>query len=192
MKQIAIYARVSTSDKWQDLNTQLIPLREYVKARGWRIFDEYCDEISWVKESRPKLDQMLSDAYKRKFSAILVFRFDRFARSTKQLINSLETFKSLWIDFISYQENIDTTTPAWKMMFTIISAFAEFERWIISERVIAWLNKLKSRWIKLWRPSVQVSKDEVLNLKNKGLGYREMWKILWISPAKISQILKEK
>jgi len=103
-----------------------------------------------------------------------VFRFDRFARSTKHLITALETFSSLGVDFISYQEAVDTTTPAGKMLFTMISAFAEFERAIISERVKAGLEKAKAKGKKLGRPKVEVDVEEVKRLRGQGLSIRQI------------------
>ena len=108
--RVAIYARVSTLD--QSTESQILDLRRYVTDRGWKIFNEYCDNgISGTKDSRPALNQLMNDAKKRRFDALLVWRFDRFARSTKHLILALEEFRNLGIDFVSYQENIDTSSP---------------------------------------------------------------------------------
>ena len=129
LKRIAIYARVSTTD--QSTDNQLLDLRRYVSDRGWRIFREYCDNgISGTKDSRPALNELMSDAKKRRFDAVLVWRFDRFARSTRHLINALEEFKNLKIDFVSYQENIDTSSPLGGAIFTIISAVARRLKWL--------------------------------------------------------------
>lgn len=135
MKKVAIYARVSTSNKGQDLNTQLLPLKKYCKDKNRNVIQVYTDIMSGTKESRPSLNSLLEDAKGEKFDTVLVFRFDRISRSTKQLIDLLEKFRKLHISFISLNENIDTTTPTGAMMFTIIAAFAKFERDIISERV---------------------------------------------------------
>ena len=124
MKKVAIYARVSTSNKGQDLNTQLLPLKKYCKDKKRDIVQVYTDIMSWTKESRPSLNSLLDDAKEQKFDTVLVFRFDRISRSTKQLIDLLEKFRKLNISFISLNENIDTTTPTGAMMFTIIAAFA--------------------------------------------------------------------
>lgn len=175
MKQssVAIYARVSTADKGQDTQTQILPLKEFCQRRGWTVFRIYEDTMSGSKESRPALNEMMNDAKKRLFDVVLVFRFDRFARSTKQLINSLELFNSLGIDFISYNENIDTSTPAGKMMFTLVSAFAEFERSIITERVRAGLERAKAQGKRLGRkPSKEVDIEEVKSLRQQGLSVR--------------------
>jgi len=136
MKRIAIYARVSTND--QSTDPQLLDLRRYVADRSWESFKEYVDEgVSGTKDSRPALNQLMDDARKKKFDVVLVWRFDRFARSTRHLINALEEFKNLGIDFVSYQENIDTSSPLGSAIFTIISAVAQLERDIIAERVKA-------------------------------------------------------
>ena len=173
--KVWIYARTSTTDK-QDLDTQLIPLREYAIARWFEIYREYTDKISWWKESRPELDKLLEDAQKRKISTVLVFRFDRFSRSTSQLIRSLELFNNLWVNFISYQEQIDTSSPVWKVLFTMISAFAEFEKSIIQERVRAGLNKAKAKGKILWRPKIYWDIDRIVELKEKWLSFREIAK----------------
>ena len=100
--RVALYCRVSTSD--QSTESQLLDLRRYVTDRSWQSYKEYCDNgISGTKDSRPALDQLMDDAKKRKFDIVLVWRFDRFARSTRHLINALEEFRSLGIDFVSYQ-----------------------------------------------------------------------------------------
>jgi DNA invertase Pin-like site-specific DNA recombinase len=176
----AIYARISTTDKGQDVETQLIPLREFVKRRGWQLYKVYTDQISGSKESRPSLNELMKDAHKKKFDCVLVFRFDRFARSTKQLITALDTFNSLGIDFVSYQESMDTTTPAGQMMFTMIAAFAQFERSIIQERVKAGLVRAKAKGKKLGRPKAQVDVGKIKELRAEGLSIRKIAEVVGI------------
>jgi len=109
--RVAIYARVSTKNNGQDPLTQLLPLRDYAKARGFEVFREYTDiGISGSKEKRPALDQLMKAAQSRKFDTVLVAKFDRFARSTRHLIQALEQFNALGVDFISLSESIDTST----------------------------------------------------------------------------------
>lgn len=187
MKKVAIYARISTSDKNQDIDTQLFPLREYIKRREWQIYEIYADQISGSKENRPSLNKLMKDAYKKKFDCVLVFRFDRFARSTKHLITALETFSSLGIDFISYQESVDTTTPAGKMLFTMISAFAEFERSIIQERVRAGLAKAKAKGKTLGRPKVKVDVDQIKDLRKEGFSIRKIAELVGVPKTTVSQ-----
>lgn len=187
----AIYARVSTTDKNQDLDTQLIPLQDYCKNRGWEVYKIYTDEMSGSKESRPMLNQLLKDAHKKQFDVVVVFRFDRFSRSTKQLIDSLETFNSLGIDFVSYQESIDTTTPAGKAMFTMISAFSEFERNIIRERIKAGLEKAKAKGKRLGRPRLDIDIKRLKELRSKGLTIRAMEKETGIPKSTICVYLNQ-
>ncbi len=123
---IALYARVSTKNNGQDPETQLMALRDYAKARKLEVFAEYVDiGISGSKDSRPALNQLMADARKRRFDAVLVARFDRFARSTRHLVLALEEFNALGVDFISLSESVDTSTPMGKMVYTVIAAVAE-------------------------------------------------------------------
>jgi DNA invertase Pin-like site-specific DNA recombinase len=135
MKQVAIYTRVSTAE--QNLDLQINDLSQYAAKRGWQIYQIFEDTISGTTKSRPQLDQLFKDAKIRKFDIVLVWKFDRFARSLKMLVDSLELFKDLGIDFVSYKESIDTTTSMGRLIFNINSAYAEFEREIIGDRVKA-------------------------------------------------------
>src|SRR5215472_10143156 len=152
-QRVALYARVSTKNAGQDPATQLLALREYAGHRGMTIIDEYVDVgISGAKDRRPELDRLMADARRRKIDAVLVARFDRFARSTKHLVLALEEFQSLGIDFISLNESVDTSTPLGKMVFTVIGAVAELERSLIRERVMMGLERAKRQGKKLGRP----------------------------------------
>ena len=163
--RVAVYARVSTSD--QSTDSQLLDLRRYLFERGWKLFNEYCDNgISGTKSSRPALNQLMNDAKKRRFDVVLVWRFDRFARSTKHLILALEEFRNLGIDFVSYQENIDTRSPLGSAIFTIISAVAQLERDIIAERVKAGLRQAKERGKRIGRPEISVDEGEIRTVKS--------------------------
>ncbi len=189
LKRIAIYARVSTTD--QSTESQLLDLRRYTRERGWNIFKEYCDNgVSGTKDSRPALNGLLNDAKKRKFDVVLVWRFDRFARSTKHLILALEEFRNLGIDFVSYQENIDTSSPLGSAIFTIISAVAQLERDIIAERVKAGLRRARENGKKLGRPRAEVSKGEIYRLHSHGLSLRKIATQLNISKSTVAKYLK--
>jgi DNA invertase Pin-like site-specific DNA recombinase len=188
--RVAIYARVSTLD--QSTDSQLLDLRRYVSERGWTSFKEYVDEgISGTKDSRPALNELMDDARKRKFDMVLVWRFDRFARSTRHLINALEEFKNLKIDFVSYQENIDTSSPLGSAIFTIISAVAQLERDIIAERVKAGLRRAVANGKKLGRPKLNVDVEEVHRLRAQGLSLRDIAKRTGVSRTTVLQILRE-
>jgi len=188
--RIALYCRVSTSD--QSTDSQLLDLRRYVSERGWTTFNEYCDNgISGTKDSRPALNELMNDAKKRRFDVVLVWRFDRFARSTRHLINALEEFKNLKIDFVSYQENIDTSSPLGSAIFTIISAVAQLERDIIAERVKAGLRNAVEAGKQLGRPrGTSLDVEAIHRLKGEGLSIREIAKQVGTSKTTVSRLLK--
>ena len=148
----AIYARVSTTNG-QDPEMQLRELREYCERRGWEIAAEFVDAgVSGAKDSRPELNRLLAEAHRREFDAVVVWKFDRFARSVSHLLRALETFRSLGIDFVSLSEQVDTSTPTGKMVFTVLGAVAELERSLITERVRAGLRNAKAKGRRLGRP----------------------------------------
>jgi len=188
--RVALYARVSTSD--QSTDSQLLDLRRYVRERGWTLFNEYSDNgISGTTDSRPALNELMNDAKKRRFDAVLVWRFDRFARSTKHLILALEEFRNLGIDFVSYQENIDTSSPLGSAIFTIISAVAQLERDIIAERVKAGLRKAKENGKKLGRPKVSVDPQQLRELRLEGLSIREIARRSDVSRSTVWRLIRQ-
>ena len=188
--KVALYTRVSTND--QSVEMQTSDLKRYCAQRGFEVYKEYCDQgISGVKDKRPALDELMSDAKKRKFDTVLCWRFDRFARSTKHLITSLEEFRHLGIDFVSYQENIDTNSPLGKAMFTIVSAIAELERNILLERVRAGLKRAKENGAILGRPKrLDLDVKELQKMRKKGLSFRQIAKRVKASPATVYKSLK--
>jgi DNA invertase Pin-like site-specific DNA recombinase len=118
--RLAIYARVSTTNHGQDVSVQTLELEQFGKARGWHTVDTYVDAgVSGAKDSRPELNRLMADAHKRRFDVVVVWRFDRFARSVSHLLRALETFNALGIAFVSLSEQMDTTTPTGKMVFTV-------------------------------------------------------------------------
>ena len=154
---------------------QMRDLRAYCAARGLTIIREYIDiGQSGPKDSRPELNELMADARKRKFDSILVWRFDRFARSTKHLLLALDEFRSLGIQFISYQENIDTSSPLGQALFTIVSAVAQLERDLIRERVSAGIRNARANGKKLGRPKSGVDTERILELKARGQSLREI------------------
>lgn len=171
----AVYARVSTSNNGQDPSMQTRELREYCERRGWRFAGEYVDEgISGAKDSRPELNKLMADAHRRRFDAIVVWRFDRFARSVSHLLRALETFKALGIEFVSLSEQVDTSTPTGKMVFTVLGAVAELERSLIAERVKAGLRNARAKGKRLGRPRVAVDAARIATLRAQGRSWREI------------------
>jgi DNA invertase Pin-like site-specific DNA recombinase len=170
--RVALYGRVSTSNHGQDVTMQTRELREYCERRGWQIAGEYLDEgISGAKDSRPELNRLMADAHKRRFDAVVCWKFDRFARSVSHLLRALETFNSLGIAFVSLSEQIDTTTPTGRMIFTILGAVAELERSLIAERVRAGLRNARAKGKRLGRPRVLVDAARIRELRSQGLSW---------------------
>jgi DNA invertase Pin-like site-specific DNA recombinase len=171
----AIYARVSTANNGQDPTMQTRELREYCERRGWAVAGEYVDiGISGTKEKRAELDRLLGEAHRRRFDAVVVWRFDRFARSVSHLLRALETFKSLGIEFVSLSEQVDTSTPTGKMVFTVLGAVAELERSLIVERVRAGLRNAKAKGKSLGRPRVAVDPARIAALRSQGLSWAKI------------------
>ena len=172
---VAIYARVSTVNHGQDVSMQTRELRQFAEARGWNVAGEYIDVgVSGTKDSRPELNRLMTDAHRRRFDFVCVWRFDRFARSVSHLLRALETFKALGIDFVSYSEQMDTSTPAGKMVFTVLGAVAELERSLIVERVRAGLRNAKAKGKHLGRPRVAVDAARVAALRSQGLSWAKI------------------
>jgi DNA invertase Pin-like site-specific DNA recombinase len=167
--RVAIYARVSTANNGQDPTMQTRELREYADRRGWTVAGEYVDVgISGTKEKRPELDRLMSDAHRRRFDCVVVWKFDRFARSVSHLLRALETFKAQGIEFVSFSEQMDTSTPAGKMVFTVLGAVAELERSLIVERVRAGLRNARAKGKHLGRPRVAVDARRIAALRKSG------------------------
>jgi DNA invertase Pin-like site-specific DNA recombinase len=188
--RVAFYARVSTRD--QDCEMQLADLRRMAQARHVQVVGEYADRgVSGARDSRPDLDKMMRDARRRRFDAVWVWRFDRFARSLRHLVAALDEFKALQIDFASHQEAVDTSTPAGRMLFQVIGAMAEFEREIIRERVVAGIERAKRKGRKLGRPRVHLDRESARELRDGGLSYREIAARLRVSVGKVHQVIRE-
>jgi DNA invertase Pin-like site-specific DNA recombinase len=175
LARVALYARVSTLNHGQDVNMQLRELREYCQRRVWDIAGEYVDlGVRGAEDSRPELNRLMADAHKRRFEVVCVWRFDRFARSVSHLLRALETFKALGIDFVSYSEQMDTSTPAGKMVFTVLGAVAGLERSLIVERVRAGLRNARAKGKRLGRPRTVVDAVRIARLHSQGCSIREI------------------
>jgi DNA invertase Pin-like site-specific DNA recombinase len=148
---------------------QTLELEEYCRHRGWELAGCYIDTgISGAKESRPELDRLMADAHRRRFDAVAVWKFDRFARSVSHLLRALETFKALGVDFVSLSEQVDTSTPTGKMVFTVLGAVAELERSLICERVRAGIRNARAKGKRLGRPRVAVDPTKIAALRAQG------------------------
>ena len=170
-----IYARVSTTGNGQSPEMQIREFAEFCDRRRWTVAGEYVDEgISGAKEKRPALDRLMADAHRHRFDVIVVWKFDRFARSVSHLLRALETFQSLGIEFVSLTEGVDTSTPAGKMVFTVLGAVAELERSLIAERVKAGLRNAKVKGKRLGRPRTVVDAVRIAKLRARGASWRDV------------------
>jgi DNA invertase Pin-like site-specific DNA recombinase len=171
----ALYARISTANNGQSPEMQLRELREYCERRGWSVAGEYVDlGISGIKGKRPELDRLMAEAHWRHFDAVIVWKFDRFARSVSHLLRALETFQALGIHFVSLSESLDTSTPAGRMVFTVLGAVAELERSLIVERVKAGLRNAKAKGKRLGRPKAVLDARRITALRAQGFGWKRI------------------
>jgi DNA invertase Pin-like site-specific DNA recombinase len=171
--RVALYGRVSTAE--QNAAMQIEELRAYCGRRQWEIVEEYIDSgVSGSKESRPALNRLLADAKRRRFDAVLVYRYDRFARSLRQLVNALAEFDALGIHFVSLHEGVDTSTPNGRLVFGIFASIAEFERELIRGRVRSGLAAARARGKRLGRPRAVVDAARIGRLRSQGCTVREI------------------
>lgn len=201
----ALYVRVSTTKRSkkqghesqhdeansydQNPEVQEQPLCQLAAQRGWEIVRVYADRASGAKEKRAALSELMADARRGRFKLVAVWRFDRFARSVRQLVIALEEFRALGIEFVSHQEALDTSTPMGKAMFTIIAAMAELERSVIRERVMAGLDHARSKGTRsgqpIGRPRVVFRRDQVAELRKNGLSWHQIARKLGVSAASV-------
>ena len=192
-KRIAIYARVST-DK-QTVDNQLIELRGLCERLGYTIVQEYTDSgISGAKsrDDRPALDLLLKDATRRKFDMVMCWSIDRLGRSLQHLVEILNELQALKIDLFFQQQGMDTSTSSGKLMFSMIGAFAEFERNIIRERVMAGQQRAKANGVKFGRPSKMSDgmRSAVKLLREKGMGIKQIAKQLQIGVGTVYSVMQ--
>ena len=186
----ALYSRVSTDKQTNGLEAQTRALKDYSFVNGITSFEIYEDfNVSGAKESRPQLDRLMEDVRKGLVDTVVVYSFSRFARSTKFLLESLEEFSGLGVNFISISENIDLSTAMGKAMFTIISALATLERELIGERVRTGLENARAKGKQIGRPR-SVPDDLILKLRNDGYTYRQIGQMLKVGQGSITSALK--
>src|SRR5215469_5652682 len=170
----ALYSRVSKHTA-QSPEMQIAELHDYCQRRGWEIAGEYVDVgISGAKERRPQLDRLLVDCRKRGVDAVVVYRYDRFARSLRQLVNALCDFDALGIQFVSLHEGVDTSTPNGRLVFGIFASIAEFERELIRERVRSGIALARAQGKRIGRPRRPVDLNKVRELRSLGWSWAQI------------------
>jgi DNA invertase Pin-like site-specific DNA recombinase len=176
----SIYARVSTTE--QTCDNQLRDVREYCRARGWDRVTEYVDEgVSGTTDRRQALDQLMAAVKGRRVDVVVVAAFDRFGRSVRHLVETLELFRHLEVEFISLREQIDTGSPLGQAVFTIIAAIAQLERSLLVERVKAGLRRARDQGKHIGRPRLRISSSRLQSVLCRGLPSRVAAKELGIS-----------
>jgi DNA invertase Pin-like site-specific DNA recombinase len=190
MKRAAIYLRVSTVD--QHPETQGIELRQFAKQRGYEIVHEYVDHgVSGTKVRRPALDQLLKDANRHKFDAVLVWSSDRLARSTKHFLQVLDDLSELGIQFLSQREAIDTEGPLGRAIIVIISAIAELERSLIVERVRAGMRRAKLEGRRIGRTPLDVDRPALVRDRLSGMSLTNVARKYGLSRASVVRFVHE-
>jgi DNA invertase Pin-like site-specific DNA recombinase len=189
MKRAILYMRVSTLD--QHPETQAHDLRQMAAQRGYTIQHEYRDIISGAKARRPGLDQLLADARKHRFDTVLIWSFDRLARSVRHLIEVLDELNRLEIEFISFRESIDTGGPLGRAMLVIVGAIAELERNLIIERVRAGMRRARLEGRRIGRRPLDIDRIGVVRDRASGMSLAQVAKAHRISRATVHRVLRE-
>jgi DNA invertase Pin-like site-specific DNA recombinase len=189
VKRVVLYLRVSTLD--QHPESQACDLRQLAAQRGYTIQHEYVDVISGAKARRPGLDQLLADARKHRFDVVLVWAFDRMARSVRHFLEVLDEINHLSIEFISFRENIDTGGPLGRAMVVIVAAVAELERSLIVERVRAGMRRARLEGRHIGRRPLEIDRTGVLRDRASGMSLAEVAKAHRVSRATVHRVLRE-
>ncbi len=188
----ALYARVSTSGHGQDVGLQLEELRRVAQQRRWKVVCEFVDEgVSGSKDSRPALNKMMMEARTGRIDLVVVWRFDRFARSTTHLLRALEEFRHLGVDFVSLRESVDTSTATGKMVFTFLAAVAEFERSLTVERVKAGVARAQAAGKHCGRPRRELDLRAAQILLEQGHSVRQVSEMLGVPRGTLRRRLAE-
>ena len=173
----------------QSCELQLEDLRRYASQRFGRCYEFVDEGVSGTQRRRPQLDALMNSAHKRLFDAVLVWKFDRFARSVKHLVDSLAEFRALGIDFVSYTEGVDTTTPTGQLLFHIVGAVAQFERDLIAERVRAGIAHARALGKRIGRPRAQINTEQVNALRHQGRSLRQIAQSLNVPVSRVRRAL---
>jgi DNA invertase Pin-like site-specific DNA recombinase len=184
--KVALYARVSTAD--QHAETQLAALRRYCEVLTWTVGAEYVDISSGATALRPELGKLMEPANLRTFDAVLVWKFDRMFRSVTHMVEVLDRFRTMGVDFVSATECIDTSTPAGRMVYHMLAAVGQFERDLIVERTREGIRNARARGKQIGRPPAAFDVDEAVRLWNhgNGLSYRGIAKRFAEQGVKVS------
>ncbi len=188
MKRAAIYSRVSTYD--QNVQTQILDLRQMAAQRGYEVVAEFTDKISGTKAKRPGLDAMMADARRGRFDVVLVWACDRLARSTRHLLEVLDELIRINVEFLSFRENIDTAGPLGRAIVVIIGAIAELERNLFVERVRAGMRRAKLEGQHIGHRPLELDQAAIQQDRQRGQTFRQIAKVHRISTATVQRVLR--
>jgi DNA invertase Pin-like site-specific DNA recombinase len=191
ISKVALYARVSRHDKDQDPDNQLIKLRSFVESRGWAVYGEYVDMKSGADASRPDLDRMLKAARGHAFSAIIIVRLDRIGRSVRNLLNLIDELKRSNVELLCTDQEINTSSPGGKLLFTLLGAISEFELELIRDRTKDGLARARAQGKRLGRPPFAVSTEEIIALRSQGLSLRQIGEKVGLSHQGVKKRLRQ-
>ena len=189
MKRAVLYMRVSSVD--QHPESQLHDLRAMAAQRGYEVVREYTDKISGTRAKRPGLDELLHDARRGRFDVVLVWAFDRMARSVKHFLEVLDELNHLQIEFISFRENIDTSGPLGRALIVIIGAIAELERNLIIERVRAGMRRAKLEGRHIGRPALELDRAAIVHDRERGLSLGQVADLHRVSRTTVMRVLRQ-
>lgn len=186
LKCIALYLRVSTLDQSTDLQKQ--ELMQFIADRSWTLVGIFEDKASGTTSDRPALRECLTMARQRKIDIIICWKLDRFFRSLKDLVVTLNELSELQVEFVSVRDQIDMTTSAGKLLFHLLAAFAEFEADVIRERVRAGIRAAQAKGKRLGRPK-KINESVVLALRQNGRSLSEIARQIGMSKSSVSKVL---
>jgi putative DNA-invertase from lambdoid prophage Rac len=182
--RVGLYARVSTVDQ-QTLPMQIAAMKEYAERRGWQIIVSVKD-INGGAKVRPKREELIQMARRRKLDVIVVWRLDRWGRSLSDLTHSLEDLRAIGVDLASVTEGLDFSTPTGRAMAGMLGIFAEFERSVLQERVKAGMAHAKAKGVVLGRPATaQAQADQIQQLLAEGVSKKQIAERLGIGRASV-------
>jgi DNA invertase Pin-like site-specific DNA recombinase len=189
LKRAVLYSGVSAYD--QNIQTQVLDLRQMAAQRGYEVVAEFSDKISGIKSRRPGLDQLLTDARRGRFDIVMTWACDRIARSTRHFLEVLDELNRLNIEFISFRENIDTGGPLGRAIVVIIGAIAELERSLIVERVRAGMRRARLEGQHIGRPSLDLDRQAIFTDRQGGQSLGQLAKTYLVSRATVHRVLRE-
>jgi DNA invertase Pin-like site-specific DNA recombinase len=190
--RVAIYARVSTKDKGQDVENQARQLRDFCAVQGWTIVSEAFDQASAKSNSRPAFRQLFEDARRRKFDIVLFWSLDRFSREgALATLKYLEQLTEAGVNWRSYTEQyLDSCGIFRDAVLAILAVIAKQERVRISERVTAGMQRAKAEGKSLGRRKKVFDRATVLELRADGKSYTEIGSLLGISKSLVHLAVK--